>query len=137
MRLAKLAVGLLLGVLPGCVVIDARQSDVTHHTTEVKTYRTVKTKTVEKEAPQRAKVASRPSTPRETPKERPVIRTGCIPFVIPTRQTLPVKPDFTPLGGTELETAIAGYINELRMLIKRERKVIDDAHRTHLTGCQG
>lgn len=137
MRLAKLAVGLLLGVLPGCVVIDARQSEISHHTTEVKTYRTAKTKTVEKDAPQRAKVVSKPPVPKATPKERPVIRTGCIPFVIPTRQTLPVKPDFTPLGGTDLEKAIAGYINELRTLIKNERKVIDDAHSKHLTGCKG
>jgi hypothetical protein len=137
MRLVKLACGLLLGVLPGCVVIDARQTTVLHHTTEVMTHQTTSTKTVEKEAPQRAKVVVLPPVPKEAPQERPVIRTGCVPFVIPTRQTLPVKPDFSTLSDQKLEEAIAAYINNLRGLIKTERKVLDEAHRAHLGGCKG
>lgn len=135
MRLVKLACGLLLGVLPGCVVIDARQSTVVYHTTEVKSYQSTST-TVEKDKPQ-------PIVPPVVIKqptvstERTIVPIGCKPFALPTRQPLPVQPDFNNIGGAELETVIASYIKELRALIKLERKTLDDAHRLHLSGCKG
>lgn len=134
MRLVKLACGLLLGVLPGCVVIDARQTTAVYHTTEVKTYHSTTT-TVEKDKPQ-------PTAPpviikSEAPKERAIVQTGCVPFVIPTRQTLPVQPDFNNIGDAQLETVIASYIKELKALIRLERKTLDEAHRLHLSKCKG
>lgn len=131
MRLVKLACGLLLGVLPGCVVIDARQSTVVHHTTEIKTTH-LSTQTVGKDKPQPPLIIK-----TEVPKERAIVQTGCVPFVIPTRQTLPVQPDFSNLGDVRVEDGIASYIKKLRALIKTERKVLDEAHRRHLSGCKG
>jgi hypothetical protein len=135
MRLVKLACGLLLGVLPGCVVIDARQSTVVYHTTEVKSYQSTSTTTVEKDKPQ--PIAPPVIIKPEVSTERAIVQAGCKPFVLPTRQSLPVQPDFNNIGDAELETVIASYIKELKALIRLERKTLDDAHRLHLSGCKG
>jgi hypothetical protein len=134
MRLAKLAIGLCLGALPGCVVVDARQFTVYQYTTETQSTQTTST-TVEKDTPQPLRILRHHHT--EVKKEQVPVQTGCSPFVIPTREAVPVQPDFSALGETKLEEAIASYIKKLRAVLKNERSVLDKAHRTHLSGCKG
>jgi len=134
MRLVKLACGLLLGVLPSCAVIDARQSTVVYRTVEVKSYHT-STTSVEKDKPQ--PIAPKVIVTTAVPKERTIVQKGCEPFVVPAREPLPVQPDFSNIGDAELETVIASYIKELKGLIRHEHKALDEAHRQHLSGCKG
>lgn len=132
MQLAQLAIGLLLCLLPGCVVIDARQVTVYRSTTEISLYQN-STTTVEKDSPQ---ILPPLQVPR-VEKESVIVRTGCTPFVLPTRESLPVKPDFSTVPQEQMEEAIANYIKKLRTIIKSERSILDSAHREHLTGCRG
>ena len=131
MRLAKLAMGLCLGALPGCVMVDARQYTVYQHVTEIQSTQTTST-TVEKDTPQPPRIITRHT---EVHKEQVPVQTGCSPFVIPTREAVPAQPDFSALGETKLEEAIASYIKKLRAVLKNERSVLDKAHRAHLSGC--
>lgn len=129
MQHAKLALGLVLCLLPGCMVIDERQFVTVYHT-EVKSYQQT-TSTVGKDAPQKPVV----QVP-QVEKEQVVVQTGCMPFIVPQREALPVTPDFSIVQPPDLEEAIANYIKELRTLIRRERSTFDAAHRDHLSDCQ-
>lgn len=130
MQHAKLALGLVLCLLPGCMVIDERQFIAVYHT-EVKSYQQT-TSTVGKDTPQKP-VVQVPQVERE----QVVVQTGCMPFTVPQREALPATPDFSIVQPPDLEEAIANYIKELRTLIRRERSALDVAQRDHLSGCQG
>ncbi len=129
MHHAKLALGLVLCLLPGCMVIDERQFIAVYHT-EVKSYQQT-TSTVGKDTPQKPVV----QVP-QVEKEQVVVQTGCMPFTVPQREALPATPDFSIIQPPDLEEAIANYIKELRTLIRRERSALDVAQRDHLSGCQ-
>lgn len=132
MKAAYFGLGLLMSLLAGCVVIDARQfHDYTSNST-VSTSETIQ--------PPSQTIIRVPQPPRQKSNQYKENKSGqikCPIFLIPTRVLLPAVPDFSKVKTDILEEVIAGYIKELRAIIKQERLDVNAAHTVHLKGCSG
>lgn len=132
MKATYFGLGLLMSLLAGCVVIDARQF---HDYTSNSTVST--SETVQPPSPTIIRVQQPPRQKSNQYKENKSGQIKCPIFLIPTRVLLPAVPDFSKVKTDILEEVIAGYIKELRTIIKQERLDVNAAHTVHLKGCSG
>lgn len=132
MKATYFGLGLLMSTLASCVVIDARQF---HDYTSNSTVST--SETVQPPSPTIIRVPQPPRQKSSQYKENKSGQIKCPIFLIPTRVLLPAVPDFSKVKTDILEEVIAGYIKELRAIIKQERLDVNAAHTVHLKGCSG